>query len=401
MFGKPQRILRTQLLLVRMNEQEICGFGGLLGRNCLQQQPPLISGQSLPRRATLENASFKVSKGRQRSMAESGLLRVFLAWRATLGATAMLGLCAMAYSDAAWAARRPLAPQSPLERDESSFSDSDEADFDSGFVFGIGMWRTPALPRLLAEGEYQELDMKNYRKEAQALAAVIETRLFFPFLFLDLPLGISILTSQALTESSALSFTISSNKGAIRPKHSLALNIGVRADYSLGPLRTESSLELMGNHIVYLGANITALGPAFRVRGDSAKAFSVISGMGARPLIGVEVYGSPYLTVSNYDNRISTESSGQVRDFPDLVQLAKSGSGWMFGTQVEGGFTWTRRDKSRDQSVLLIWNYTQYRFNKLLERVVKDNNSGTGSTSFLDANSVINAVSIGFRSTFL
>jgi hypothetical protein len=349
-------------------------------------------------------------------MARSSFLKVCcprqtLTRRTSIITAAALFVVGLAYSNSAAAARR--VAQAP-ERDESVLSDTDEADFDSAFIVGLGMWRTPALPRLLGDNERStKVDIVNYRKESQAFAALIETRLFFPFYFLDLPLGLSILTSQALTESSALSFTISSNKGAIRPKHNLALNIGVRADYSVAGFRTESSLELIGNHIVYLGANITALGPAFRFRADSEKKFPVVNWMGARPLLGLELYGSPYLTVSNYDNRISTESSGEVRKFPVIVQLANSASGWMFGTQVEGGFTWGRRDKGREQSVLLIWSYTQYHFNKLLERVTTNGGAasdpqdaasvsqGAGSVSLLDANSIMNAVSIGFRSTFL
>jgi hypothetical protein len=315
----------------------------------------------------------------------------------------------MCPNSAAAARRVAQAPERDRDRDrdESVLNDTDDANFDSGFVVGFGMWRTPALPRLIGDNELStKVDIANYRKESQAIAALIETRLFFPFLFLDLPLGLSILTSQALTESSALSFTISSNKGAIRPKHNLALNIGVRADYSVAGFRTESSIELIGNHIVYLGANITALGPAFRVRVDSEKKFPVVNWVGARPVLGLELHGSPYLTVSNYDNRISTESSGEIRKFPVIVQLASSASGWMFGTQVEGGFTWGRRDKGREQSVLLIWSYTQYHFNKLLERVTTSGDAASdapaaASVSLLDADSVMNAVSIGFRSTFL
>jgi hypothetical protein len=335
-------------------------------------------------------------------MAQSSFLKVCRPGQSSMMTAAVLFLLALAWSTAAAASRRVAqAPVRP-DRDESVLADTDEADFDSGFIVGIGMWRTPALPRLISDGEFQVLDIKNYRKESQAFAAVIETRLFFPFFFSDLPLGLSILTSQALTESSALGFTISPNKGAIRPKHNLALNIGVRADYSVAGIRTESSVELIGNHIVYLGANITALGPAFRVRADSEKQFSVINWMGARPLLGLELSGSPYLTVSNYDNRIATESSGEIREFPDFVQLAKSASGRMFGIQVEGGLNWSRRDKGREQSVLLIWSYTQYSFDKLLERVVKpEDGNGSASTSLLSANSVMNAVSIGFRSTFL
>jgi hypothetical protein len=297
----------------------------------------------------------------------------------------------------------------PDEDDRLDGSDDNEAfAFDSGLQLGLGIWRTPGLPRLRVSGEFNpgtySIDSANYRPEAEAWALVVETRLFFPLMAsLGWPLGLSVLTQNTLTEVPSLPFTTSGAKSPVRPKHSLGLNIGLRADFLFLGMQSESSLELAAQHYVYLGANLTAIGPLARFRIATETIFDVWPKSGIRPVLAFEGYGAPYLSVAGFDSRLTTESSGEVRTFVDVVKFSKQSSAWGFGVQAEGGVTWPRSQRGRQQTLLLVWSYQATQFNKVLSRTTQAEagESGTVSRRQLNARGALNSIALGFRSSFL
>jgi hypothetical protein len=302
----------------------------------------------------------------------------------------------------------------PDEDERLGSGDTEPIPFDSGLSFGLGSWLTPALPRLKVSSENNPLgaysiDTANYRPEASAVALVLDTRLFFPFLGIGLPLGLSVLTQSVLTEVPSLPFTSAGTKAPVRPKHSLGLDLGLRADFGLGALRSESSIELGVQHIVYLSANLTTLSPQVRQRVSTHHLFDLWRALGARPVMAFEVHGSPYATVTGFDNRIGTESSGEVRSIPGLVQFAKSSTGWGFGVQMEMGILWPRTQRGREESLAFVWGYQSRTFSKVLESKgpsVEADSEVEGQltptqSGARDSRSVLNSFGVLFRSSFL
>ena len=288
-----------------------------------------------------------------------------------------------------------LSPQQGV----SELDPNEESDliFDSALITGVGVWNAPALPRLILDERLERLDIENYAYTAEGNFLLIDTRLFFPFELESFSLGLTFNTTNWVAETPVFPFTLSAQKGRVRPSHMLGLNIGLRTDLIFAGMRAEAGLEMAASRTMYLGANLTSYAPLLRLRLVTDGLLSGLTISGMRPTIAGEVFTSPFLMSKGFDNRLATDSSGVVRNFSDFIELSPESSGYMYGFQVDFGFSWPSLDRGREHSMFLSWNFSSAQHQGVLTRTISD---PVKSVEKIDADSTQNNFALSLRGAF-